>query len=158
MQSQTLAEVDLSMRSKLLLLLTLTAPQLHAQPNGQRLLGDWREPGGSIVRIAPCAANLCLTLIALPPNPPSLVDHHNPDASLRTRPLCGLVIGRDFHPTAADRADNGTLYDPRAGRTYHGEMSMHGDQLALRGYLGTRLLGRTEMWTRTTLATPCAAR
>jgi uncharacterized protein (DUF2147 family) len=144
------------MDRKLFLFFVLTVPQLHAQGKGQRLLGDWREPGGSVVRIAPCGANLCLTLITLPPNPPSTVDHHNPDATLRTRPLCGLVIGRDFHPVSGDQADDGTLYDPRAGRTYHGEMSMRGDHLALRGYLGSRLFGRTEIWSRTATAHPCA--
>jgi len=84
------------------------------------------------------------------------LDIHNPDASLRQKLLCGLVIGRGFHATSPTYADGGSLYDPKSGKTYHGEMTANGDQLALRGYIGVKLFGRTETWTRTPAPIACS--
>lgn len=110
--------------------------------------GDWREPGGSVVRVAPCGDAICARLVKLSDSAPSQVDGHNPDPAKRSRPLCGVQIGSGFHPTGPDHADDGQLYDPKSGKTYHGEMTSSGDTLKLRGYVGIKVFGRTESWTR----------
>jgi uncharacterized protein (DUF2147 family) len=139
-----------------ILLLTLAfAPCVHAA--SPALDGDWREPGGSIIHIAPCGADICATLVAIRANAPSRLDIHNPDPAQRSHPLCGLVIGRSFHKTSPDHAEGGMLYDPKSGKTYHGEMTVAGDKLDLRGYVGLKVFGRTETWTRTQDTKPCAA-
>ena len=85
------------------------------------------------------------------------MDVKNPAPALRSRHLCGLQIGYDFHPAGPAHAEDGRLYDPKSGRTYHGEMTSEGDQLHLRGYVGMRMFGRTEIWTRvTTPVKPCS--
>ena len=117
------------------------APQGH-------LIGDWREPGGSVIRIAPCAGDLCARLMQISAAAPSKLDVHNPDTSKQNAPLCGMQIGTGFHVTSPDHADDGRLYDPKTGKTYHGEMTREGDILHLRGYVGMRAFGRTEDWTR----------
>ena len=133
----------------------LLATPTHAQHPAQPLLGDWREPQGSIIRIAPCGPSLCLTLVHIRPNAPSQFDIHNPDARQRTRKLCGLTIGQGFHPTSPTHAEAGTLYDPKSGHTYHGEMTADATHLHLRGYIGISLFGRTETWTRTNGPASC---
>ena len=60
----------------------------------------------------------------------------------------GLEIGRGFRLTDPAHAEDGTLYDPKSGKTYHGVMESAGDKLKLRGYVGIKALGRTEVWTR----------
>lgn len=140
----------------LVTLLLLCAPLLAQGPSSS-LFGDWRAPGGSIIRIAPCGHDVCATLAALSPQAPSRFDIHNPKSSLRTRPLCGLVIGRGFHTDAPNHATGGTLYDPKTGKTYHGEMTAKSTTLALRGYIGLPLFGRTENWTRSTPPRGCTA-
>lgn len=117
------------------------APQSH-------LIGDWREPGGSAIRIAPCGADVCARLVQISPTAPSRFDGHNPDPSKRTAPLCSMQIGTGFHVIDAEHADDGRLYDPKSGKTYHGEMTREGDVLHLRGYVGMKAFGRTEDWTR----------
>ena len=138
------------MRS-LLPVFALVACSAHSQ----QLLGDWRAPEGSIIRIAPCGPALCLTLIHIRPDAPSQLDIHNPNPTLRTRNLCGLTIGRGFHATSPTHAEAGTLYDPKSGHTYHGEMTADANELHLRGYIGISLFGRTETWPRTHAAVPC---
>jgi uncharacterized protein (DUF2147 family) len=110
--------------------------------------GYWLEPSGSVIRITPCERRLCIQIVALPPGDQPYTDIHNPNRSLRKRPLCGLRIGGDFVERDAQHADGGHIYDPRSGHTYRGSMTADGDLLELRGYVGLKLFGRTEVWTR----------
>ncbi len=126
-----------------------------AQDKGVR--GDWRTPGGAVVQIAPCGTELCATLIQSEPNAPGTVDAENPDLAKRSRKLCGLQIGYGFQLADPDHADGGHLYDPKSGKTYRGAMTSDGDKLSLRGYVGIKAFGRTEMWSRTTqVVKPCS--
>jgi uncharacterized protein (DUF2147 family) len=133
-----------------LLLIFLFAPFATAQKTGSAgILGNWREPGGSVIEIFNCGSDVCAKMVAISPQAPSQLDTHNPDASARTQPLCGEQIGYGFHLSDPAHADGGKLYDPKSGKTYHGTMSAEGDQLHLRGYIGIKAFGRSETWTRT---------
>ena len=79
-----------------------------------------------------------------------MVDLHNPNPSLRGRPLCGLNIGTGF-----TRSAPGKLYDPTSGKTYKGSMTLDGARLKLRGYVGISLFGRSETWTRVERVEAC---
>lgn len=134
-------------------MLSLTAFLLLAQPAAivaapVGVLGDWKEPGGSVIRVAPCNAGICLWLVAISRTAPASTDIHNPDPSQRNRSLCGLKIGSGFSSRDADHAAGGTLYDPKSGKTYRGQMTVIGGTLELRGYVGIPLFGRSEAWTR----------
>lgn len=125
----------------------------HAQNTG--VLGDWREPGGSILRVHACGQDLCMQVMTLRPDTPHF-DTHNPDPSKRTQPLCGLDIGSGFRPEGETKAVEGHIYDPQSGHMYHGEMHSAGDSLHLRGYILFPALGRTEKWQRVpALAAAC---
>jgi uncharacterized protein (DUF2147 family) len=121
------------------------APMSGTEPG---VRGYWQEPSGAVIEVAPCGEGLCLRIVALSPGEHPHTDVHNPDAKLRSRPLCGLRIGQDFTQFDPQHAAGGHLYDPRSGQTYSGSMTAQGNKLKLRGYLGIPLLGRTETWTR----------
>lgn len=76
------------------------------------------------------------------------LDAQNPNASLRTKPLIGSVILRDF--VFDDKEWNsGRIYDPQNGKDYKCFLRLKNDKtLSVRGYIGVSLLGRTEVWTR----------
>ena len=131
----------------LVVLMLIAVSAGAAAPSGT-VNGDWITPGKAVVRIAPCGADTCLTLIKLDPTIPATRDINNPDASLHQRPLCGLRIGFGFHAPAPSAASGGKLYDPQSGRTYSGKMVSEGDVLRLRGYYLIPLFGRTEIWHR----------
>lgn len=126
------------------------------------VLGDWRTPTGSIIRVETCGVpagpdgsrTVCLKIVQLSPSAPETTDKQNPNASLRSRPLCGLTIGTGFHRDDPAHLSDGHLYDPQSGRTYQGEISAEGADLKLRGYIGIPFFGRTEVWRR---ASPDAA-
>lgn len=129
-------------------MLTLAAMTAAAQPSG--VLGNWKTKAGSIVRIERCGSHICLALIELINTGGATTDIHNPDPALRSRPLCGLEIGRGFTLTDPNHAAGGRVYDPKTGRTYRGQMTSEGTTLRLRGYVGISLFGASETWTRLT--------
>ena len=112
------------------------------------VMGDWKGPTDSIVRIYPCGSDVCAKIVKLARNSPDKVDEKNPQSNLRNRPLCGLDIGTGFKQTDPSHLQDGHLYDPKSGHTYSGTIVADGDQLNLRGYIGFSLLGRTEVWHR----------
>lgn len=124
----------------------LMSTNLHA--SNATVRGYWREPSGSILRIVSCGPALCMDIVALSDAPHPSTDVRNPNRNLRARALCGLRIGEGFIERDPSHADGGRLYDPKSGRTYRGSMSADGDRLELRGYVGLRLFGRTEIWMR----------
>jgi uncharacterized protein (DUF2147 family) len=88
------------------------------------------------------------------PNPQAL-DLNNPDPTRRNRSLCGLVFMTGFKPSGPDSWEDGTVYDPDGGKTYHATMKLRGDgTLDLHGYIGISLIGRSEIWTRDTQPVP----
>jgi len=80
-------------------------------------------------------------------------DKENPDASLRKTPLLDLVMLKGFEYDAANKEwKNGTIYDPKSGKTYDCYMWFNpgkDDVLQIKGFvLGMRFLGRESTWLR----------
>lgn len=80
-----------------------------------------------------------------------VVDRENPDEALRKRPIMGITIveGLKFDD---DEWVGGTIYSAREGKTYKAKAELKdADTLKLRGYVGTPLLGKTVIWTRSSV-------
>ena len=111
--------------------------------------GNWRTPSGSIVGAYSCGDVVCMKIMQLEQGAGGTEDRNNPDASLRSRSLCGLQMGSGFKMnTDGSKAEGGTLYDPKNGKTYSGALASEGDILKLRGFIGVKMFGRSEEWTR----------
>lgn len=77
------------------------------------------------------------------------MDDFNPDAKLKTRPLIGLQMLKDFVFDSKGKWKSGEIYDPKNGKTYSCKITMVSwDKLNVRGYIGISLIGRTSEWTR----------
>jgi uncharacterized protein (DUF2147 family) len=74
-------------------------------------------------------------------------DHKNPDPKLRSRLLLNLVLLNGFVYDDGSWED-GTIYDPKSGKTYSCEMELVNGRLKITGYIGITLLGRTVTWDR----------
>ena len=82
------------------------------------------------------------------------LDDKNPDPELRKRPIVGLRIMSGFSFDGTKWA-GGKLYDPKSGKTYTGKMVLRNrDELRMRGYVMFSLLGRTTVWTRSSISSP----
>ena len=137
---------------KLTLVALLIAFNCKAQ-NADAILGKWLNPSGEgqilIYKKGPKFFGK-LNWVKFPNDAAGKpkTDQLNPDASLRNRPELGLELLKDFAYDGDKTYENGTIYDPKSGKTYSCKMTLNGNKLKIRGYIGISLLGRTETWTR----------
>jgi len=142
------------------LVMLLTASYVFAAGSDD-ILGVWNnQEKDAKIEIFKCGEKYCGKIVWLKapdypegskegtPGTPK-VDHHNPDPALRSRPLIGLQIVNDFIHSGENLWKDGTVYDPKKGKTYSGKMTLVSPtQLNLRGFIGISLIGRTAVWTR----------
>ena len=76
------------------------------------------------------------------------VDDENPDEARRNDPILGINLVKGFTYKGKNKWADGTIYDPNNGKTYKCKMSLKGDDLKVRGFIGVALLGRTVHWIR----------
>ena len=84
--------------------------------------GVWlTETGDSKVRLSRCGSGYCGTIVT---TSGSGLDVNNPDASLRSRSLVGVQIVNAS--SAGSDGYEGTLYNPKDGKTYSGSLKVKG--------------------------------
>ncbi len=77
------------------------------------------------------------------------LDEQNPDVKKRAQELNGLVLLNNFSFDEDDKEwADGTIYDPKNGKTYSCTITKSGEKLNVRGYVGISMLGRTAVWTK----------
>jgi uncharacterized protein (DUF2147 family) len=150
------------MRHLLALSFALFATTASAQSPG--VMGTWlTESGVGQVRIAPCAdpaqGPVCGTIVGLinpkGPNgqvvaPDAVTDSHNENAALRSRKMIGIPLIWGFKKASDPNAfEDGKIYNGEDGKTYTANISLQADgKLRLRGYIGSPMFGKTQLWTR----------
>ena len=127
---------------------------------GDRLIGVWQPSNGKAkVKIEKIGAKYYGKIVWLkePTDPTTQkpkVDKNNPDESMRNVPLKGYRMLKDFVYGSKDQWNEGTIYDPENGSTYSCEINMKDkNTLEIRGYIGVKALGRTDVWKRLELKT-----
>lgn len=139
--------------SILIALFSLTTYAQDAEAD--RLIGVWEPSHGKAkVKVEKIGSKYYGRIVWLrEPNDPETgqpkVDKNNPDNALRTTPLRGYRILKDFEYTEKDVWSNGTIYDPENGSTYNCTIKMTDENtLDIRGYIGISTFGRTDVWKR----------
>lgn len=117
-------------------------------------IGLWQnEEKRATFEIFKCGDKLCAKIVSLvEPNDKNgkpRTDIENPDPKLKTKPMLGLVFMKNFGYDEDETWENGTIYDPKNGKTYSSYLKMLGpDKIEVRGYVGFSMIGRSQMWTR----------
>jgi len=135
-----------------IMLLCVASLSVFAQ-KGDDILGKWLNPSGEdqiwIYKVSgKYFGKLGWIKVPNEDGHPKM-DKNNPDPALRTRPDLNLELLKDFTFDGKSWED-GTIYDPKSGKTYSCKMTMtdNNNTLKIRGYIGISLFGRTEVWTR----------
>lgn len=77
------------------------------------------------------------------------LDINNQKENLRSQPIMNLLILKGFNKDGENTYEDGTIYDPKNGKTYSCKMTWEdASNLSIRGYVGISMLGRTTKWTR----------
>lgn len=127
-------------------------------PRADALLGEWwtegnegrvrftRDRDGTFRGTTTC----CAPASPSPGNPAR--DIHNPDPKLRGRSTVGIVIIWKLAYEDGEYS-GGYVYNPRDGKTYRFAAEIIDDgTVEVRGYLGIRLLGQSQIWKRVSAA------
>ncbi len=118
--------------------------------------GTWVDDSGAgAVEIYVCADRadrLCGRIVWLkePLNAQGVPkrDRYNPNASLQTRPICGLPVLGNLAKVSGG-FDGGWIYDPKVGKAYDAAIQLATrDRLVVTGYLGVKFLSKTFTWSR----------
>ena len=140
----------LAIVSTVVLVLSIVAPALAADPLGTWLTGDKKGK----VKIVNCGGAICGSLVWLQdPNDPEThqpkTDKHNADASKQSRPLLGIPIVLNMKPGGTD-VWQGQVYNAEDGSTYSGSFAMTSANSAeLKGCVMGGLICKSQTWTRT---------
>ena len=147
--------------SIIIMFLVMTAwlsEKVNAQHKPDAILGIWfNEEKTSKVEIFKLGSLYFAKIVWLKDPNDSItgkprVDDLNPDPKLQKVPLMGLVIMKNFAFNGKDEWEDGTIYDPKKGKTYSCYIRFDGSgKLKIRGYIGVSLLGRTTYWFKTSL-------
>ena len=139
----------------LMIAFTLTGVGAPATANqSDAAHGYWlTQNGKAIIHMAPCGSQTCGQMVwtAAPRDAAGKLklDTKNADGTLRTRPICGLQLIGGMKLKSAGAWQDGWIYNPRDGETYSAEISaLSATELKIRGYLGVRLFGKNQIWTR----------
>lgn len=134
---------------------SLFAFMAHAQTEGDKLLGVWEPSNGKArVKIDKISDKYFGKIVWLKePNDPETgqpkVDKNNPDESMQKVPLKGYRMLKDFTYSGKGEWIDGTIYDPENGSTYSCVIKLKDDNtLDIRGYIGIKTFGRTDVWKR----------
>jgi uncharacterized protein (DUF2147 family) len=138
-----------------LLLLVYPARAQHAPQTGPSPTGVWlTQDHGGVIAITQCEDRLCARIVGV------VLDHPTDPVPVDYRGVsqCGLALISDAR-LARPGLWKGHILDPRNGDVFDVELKLDAQgRLALRGYLGVPLLGRTETWTRYHGAVPSDCR
>lgn len=139
----------------LVALLVAVTPALGQKFTADMILGKWlNEDKDAHIEISKDAGKYFGKIVWLRDPIDTLtgkpkIDDKNSDKALQSRPVLGLEILKDFTFDGEDEWSEGTIYDPKNGKTYdcYMEIGVTGI-LKIRGYIGISWIGRTTYWTR----------
>lgn len=138
----------------LIIIILLCLQTVALAQKGDAIVGNWLNPSGEDQIQIYKHGLLYFGKLAWVKHPldeetgkPKL-DKHNPDPALRSRPDLGLELLKGFTFNSDNTYTDGTIYDPKSGKTYSCKMQLDGNRLKIRGYVGISLFGRSEVWTR----------
>ncbi|MFY7697734.1 MAG: DUF2147 domain-containing protein [Legionella sp.] len=66
----------------------------------------------------------------------------------KNKPIKGLQFVWGLKDSGNGRWGGGQILDAKSGKIYRVNMTVKGDKLYVRGYIGLSLLGRTQIWNR----------
>ncbi len=141
--------------STLFSFILFTVSYAQSSDEADRLLGVWEPSHGKAkVKIDKIGDKYYgkIVWLKIPIDPETgnpKIDKNNPDEKLRSTPLRGYRILKDFSYTDKGEWTEGTIYDPENGNTYSSTIKMTDENtLDIRGYIGISALGRTDVWKR----------
>lgn len=102
----------------------------------------------AVVRISDSGGTLTGTIVKVFPQPGDTGMCNNCSGSFKGKKVLGLNFLWGLKPDGDNEWSGGSILDPKTGKVYKAKVSLKGNKLYVRGYIGVSLLGRTQVWVR----------
>ncbi|MFH4354338.1 MAG: DUF2147 domain-containing protein [Neisseriaceae bacterium] len=140
------------LKNKLLLLVLFSFGTLASAASIEgkwRTIDDKTHQAKSIVEIYRVGSTYSGRVVKLLPAATAKLCYKCTGAA-KNRPVEGMTILTGLKKTGPNLYDGGKLLDPESGNTYSGSAQVlnDGKSLSLRGYIGFKLFGRSQVWQR----------
>ncbi len=122
--------------------------------SGEGITGNWTtidDKTGSkraLVRLVLSGDQLTATIVKIYPQAGDLGICAKCPGNFKNKPIQGLQFLWGLKDKGNGEWDGGQILDPKTGKVYRAKMTLKGNKLYVRGYLGISMLGRTQMWVR----------
>lgn len=111
---------------------------------GDKAVGKWKTPKGSVVRLLKSGGKLVGTIVSV--RDKSRRDSNNPNAKLRKRKLPGVRM-LSLKKSGAN-SWSGSLYNTEDGKTYSGSLKVTGPNSVKLSGCVLAILCKTQVWSR----------
>lgn len=131
-------------------MMTLIIPFAKAQsPAGNwTTIDDVTGKKRSVVHISVSGNSLSGTIMKVYPQPGDTGMCNNCPGAFKGKPVKGLTFLWGLKDEGNGTWSGGHIIDPKSGKVYKAKITMEGNKLNVRGYVGVSLLGRTQTWVR----------
>lgn len=102
----------------------------------------------AVVKLEKSGDTLTGTIVSVYPKPGDTGICTKCPGDFRDKPIKGLQFLWGLKDLGHGVWDNGEILDAKTGKLYHAKITVKGNKLYVRGYIGFSLLGRTQIWTR----------
>lgn len=102
----------------------------------------------AIVNISASGGTLSGTIVKVFPQPGDTGICSKCPGAFKDKKIQGLRILWGLKDKGNGEWDGGKILDPKTGKIYDAKMSLKGNKLYVRGYVGVSVLGKTQVWVR----------
>lgn len=102
----------------------------------------------ALIRLNVSANTLSGTIVKIFPQPGDTGICSKCPGGFKNKPIQGLQFVWGLKDKGNGEWEGGHILDPKNGKIYRAKMTLKGNKLYVRGYLGFSMLGRTQVWVR----------
>ncbi|MGQ3890665.1 DUF2147 domain-containing protein [Legionella sp. CNM-4043-24] len=102
----------------------------------------------AVVRINVSGGNLSGTIMQIYPQPGDTGICSKCPGAFKGKPIKGMTFVWGLKDKGNGVWEGGQILDPKTGKVYKAKITMEGNKLYVRGYVGVSVLGRTQVWVR----------
>lgn len=102
----------------------------------------------AVVHVSASGDNLSGTIVKVFPQAGDTGICSKCPGNFKDKKIAGITFLWGLKKDGENQWSGGSILDPKTGKVYKAKVTLEGNKLLVRGYIGMSLLGRTQTWVR----------